>query len=123
VYGGPVSDWWKDVVLQAAEAFRNEVLSNLYAFESDDRLEEKFCEMFDGQEVLPIDLYDEYVRLNQEEPLHTQSLLVSVSRGQFWRLRKENRLEKVDRHLWGVHVPYDSRFGLQLQRELLYETG
>ncbi|ACA59801.1 CRISPR-associated helicase Cas3 [Candidatus Desulforudis audaxviator MP104C] len=123
VYSGSVSDWWRDEVLKAAEAFKSEVLSNLYAFETDERLEEKFCEMFDGQEVLPMDLCDEYIRLNQEEPLHTQSLLVSVSNRQFWRLRKEHLLEKVDQHLWGVRVPYDSRFGLQLQRELLRETG
>lgn len=121
VYSGSVSDWWRDEVLKAAEAFKTEVLSNLYAFESDDRLEEKFCEMFDGQEVLPMDLYEEYLRLNQEEPLLTQSLLVPVSNGQFERLRKEDRLERLDQYLWGVRVPYDSRFGLQLHRHLLQE--
>ena len=123
VYSSAVSCWWKGEVLKAAEAFKSEVLSNLYAFETDERLEDKFCEMFDGQEVLPMDLFDEYQRLSKNDPLQTQSLLVSVSRGQLWRLRKEGRLEKVDRHLWGAHVPYDSRFGLQLQREMMHETG
>ena len=123
VYSGAVSHWWKEEILKAAAAFKSEVLSNLYAFETDERLEDKFSEMFDGQEVLPMDLYNEYIRLNEEEPLLIQSLLVPVSRGQFWRLRKEGRLEKVDRYLWGARVPYDPRLGLQLQRELLHETG
>ncbi|HSV32260.1 MAG TPA: CRISPR-associated helicase Cas3' [Atribacteraceae bacterium] len=123
VYSGAVSHWWKSEVLKAAEAFKSEVLSSLYAFDTDERLEDKFCEMFDGQEVLPMDLYDEYQGLSKNDPLQTQSLLVSVSRGQLWRLRKEGRLEKVDRHLWVAQAPYDSRFGLQLQRELMHETG
>jgi CRISPR-associated endonuclease/helicase Cas3 len=123
VYSGSVSAWWKNEILKAAETFKSEVLSGLNAFETDERLEDKFCEMFDGQEVLPMDLYAEYLRLNEEEPLLIQSLLVPVSRGQFWRLQKEGRLEKADRHLWGARVPYNSRFGLQLQREQLDETG
>lgn len=123
VYSGPFSDWWGNEVGKAAEAFTTEVLSNLYAFESDDRLEEKFCEMFDGQEVLPMDLFDEYARLRHEDPLLAHSLLVSVSRGQFLRLRKDGLLEKVDQYIWGAHVPYNSRFGLQLKMELLRETG
>ena len=123
VYSEAVSQWWKGEVLKSAEAFKAEVLSSLYAFETDERLEEKFCEMFDGQEVLPKVLFDEYQRINQSDPLLTQSLLVSVSRGQFWRLKKEGRLEKLDRHLWVANAPYDSRFGMQLQQNLLNETG
>ena len=122
VYSSPVSDWWRDEVLKAADAFKTEVLSNLYPFESDDRLEEKFCEMFDGQEVLPMGLYEEYMRLSQTESILTQSLLVPLSRGQFWRLRREDCLEKVDQNIWGTHVPYDSCFGLQLHRQSLDES-
>lgn len=123
IYSGSVSDWWKGEVLKSAEAFKSEVLSSLYAFNTDERLEGNFCEMFDGYEVLPMDLYNEFLRLNKEEPLLIQSLLVPVSRGQFWRLKKENRLKKVDQYLWGAEVSYDSRLGLQLQREMLHETG
>lgn len=114
VYSGPVSDWWIEQVLGAINGFKTEVLANLYPFATDDRLEDRFCELFDGREVLPMDLYNDYVCINKKEPLLTSSLLVPISNGQFWMLRRRNALERVDRHLWGARVPYDSRFGLHL---------
>jgi CRISPR-associated endonuclease/helicase Cas3 len=122
VYSGAISEWWKSRVLSAAESFENEVLSHLYPFESDERLEDLFYEMFDGREVLPAALGEEYQQTICSEPLLATSLLVPVTAGQFRRLRKNNRLEKVEGDSWLARVKYDSDLGLQLQPESLNES-
>lgn len=122
VYQGFVADWWRSEVKKAMDDFRREVLSCLYPFESDERIEERFDEMFDGLEVLPLGLLEDYLHLSQTEPLLAPSLLVPVTRSQFWRLKKENRLKRVDGHVWGVQSPYDSLSGLQLGQNSLGES-
>jgi len=122
LYTGPIADWWQGEVLGSARAFKAEVLSHLYPFESDDRLEEKFYEMFDGQEVLPAALMEEHERLSKDEPLLTPSLLVPVTQGQFWRLKREGRLQKTEEDVWVVEAPYDSDSGLRLDFEALNES-
>jgi CRISPR-associated endonuclease/helicase Cas3 len=122
LYAGSIADWWQDQVLSAAGDFKTEVLSHLYPFESDDRLEDKFYEMFDGQEVLPAALMEEHERLSMDEPLLASSLLVPVTQGQFWRLKREGRLEKTGEDVWVVEAPYDSDSGLRLDSKMLNES-
>jgi CRISPR-associated endonuclease/helicase Cas3 len=122
LYAGPIADWWQDQVLVSARDFKAEVLSHLYPFESDDRLEDKFYEMFDGQEVLPAALIEEHERLTKDDPLLSPSLLVPVTQGQFWRLQREGRLLKRERDVWAVKAPYDSDSGLQLDSNALNES-
>lgn len=122
LYTGPIADWWQDQVLGSARDFKAEVLSHLYPFESDDRIEDKFYEMFDGQEVLPSELLSEHERLNEEEPLLAPSLLVPVTQGQFRRLKREGLLQEGGERLWIAEVPYDSDSGLRLDFEALNES-
>lgn len=122
VYSGEVSDWWQGTVLKALDSFEKEVLANLYPFESDERLEDKFYEMFDGREVLPFALWYEYQELTIKDPLLASSLLVPVTQGQFWHLKKQNRLERADKGLWVAKAEYDANLGLQLGREALNES-
>lgn len=122
VYSGQISEWWKGEIIRASDAFRTEVLSSLYPFQSDDRLEDRFSEMFDGQEVLPACFKEEFLSLSEREPLLADSLMVPVSRGQLWRLRKEGRLVRIAGDVWEANVPYDSSRGLQLHADLLNES-
>lgn len=122
LYTGSIADWWQNRVFDSAKAFETEVLSHLYPFESDDRLEDKFFELFDGRQVLPAGLLAEYGELNERNPLLAPSLLVPVTQGQFWRLKREESLQELEKGVWIVNVPYDSDSGLQLDLKALSES-
>jgi CRISPR-associated endonuclease/helicase Cas3 len=119
VYAGSIGEWWQKEVQQAMAEFKTRVLTSLYPFESDERLEESFAAMFDGEEVLPHALLEEYRKLAEEDPLLASALLVSVSHNQFARLMREKQLSKLDRHTFIAHVPYSNAAGLQLTKEAL----
>lgn len=119
IYDGKIGEWWVEKVGKARKEFQVRVLSSLYPFETDDRLEEAFAAMFDGQEVLPAQLFAEYQRLKEEDPLLTPELMVPVTNGQFMRLLREKRLKKADHDTWIADVPYDYELGLQLGRDSL----
>jgi hypothetical protein len=67
--------------------------------------------LFDGFEVVPASLADEYRMLVREAPLQAPFLRVPISWGQRERLIRAGRLER-DGEV--AHVPYDEVRGLDL---------
>ncbi len=118
VYSGDIGDWWYSEVSKAANEFKRMVLSGLFPFESDDRLEDLFEKMFEGREVLPVALEDDYKKALKQDPLLAPELLVSISQSQFMRLLRENRLKRAE-NIWLAEVPYDKTNGLQLNKDIL----
>jgi hypothetical protein len=76
----------------AAAEFRGNVLEQLVPFNTQEDLEELFCQMFDGAEVLPLGKLGEYRARLEDRLLEAGALTVPVSGGQLRRLRREGRL-------------------------------
>jgi len=114
VYAGPIAEEWKDQMLTSRDEFRAACLADLRAFQSSPDLAEAFDRMFDGTEVLPWNLVDEYDELDDVEPLRSSELLVPISSAQLAWLRRAGRARRGDDGLTVVHVTYDSERGLDL---------
>jgi hypothetical protein len=85
-------------------------LAGLRAFQSSPELAESFDRMFDGTEVLPSGLYEEY------EELRVSELLVPISSRQLARLGREGRIvTRLGEDPIVVSLPYDSTAGLVLK--------
>jgi CRISPR-associated endonuclease/helicase Cas3 len=115
VYEGTGGAEWSQSVAEARQEFAEACLSNLRAFQSNPQLSQAFDRMFDGTEVLPASLAEEYHRLMEDDPLRASELLVPMPWWQVGQLRKESKVvggggdEPIV-----VDVPYDGERGLQL---------
>lgn len=123
VYEGQIGEWWSLKVNKAIKDFETRVLSSIYPFQSDENLQDQFDSLFDGQEVLPVALRNDYEEMMEKDPLLASELLVPVTYGQFVRLRREKRLYRGSEGIWIADVHYDSLTGLQLAREVLDADG
>ncbi len=113
-FEGEVWDNWEQEFDRQFRLFMD-VLRDLYPLQSNDELEDQFYRAFDGVDVLPVALHDEYRRLSDREPLAASTLLVGISHRQLSRLRREGRAQySKDLYLHVVDAPYDSDTGLQL---------
>lgn len=117
IYAGTTAAAWREAALAACEEFRAACLADLRAFNSNPELATLFDQLFDGTEVVPEDLVQEYRRLREEEPLCATELLVPVSWRQFHQLRRAGRVvqppETVDAPV--ARLPYDAERGLRLE--------
>jgi len=118
VYAGQLRAEWDVRVREAEKRFNRDVLSSLYPFESDAGIEDLFARMFDGREVLPAGLYDEFQELSNDNPFEASELMVPLSDGQFQWLKRNRRLRQMPDGLWVVDALYDSETGLQLNGRL-----
>lgn len=115
VYAGEAGERWGRRVDEAQREFRESCVAGLHPFESQPELAQRFDEMFDGCEVLPSCLVDEFTRLEEERPLESSQLLVPISWRQFCRLKRDGRVNR-DKTL-DVEVadaPYSRASGLEL---------
>jgi CRISPR-associated endonuclease/helicase Cas3 len=113
IYRDDLAHDWQQRVVEHRQRFEWVCLRTLRAFESDESLEDAFDELFDGVEVLPAALEDEYRRLREDSVLEAQGLLVPISHRQLRRLGAERRWHPE----WRVHLidrPYDTKLGLDL---------
>lgn len=99
IYTGAIAERWEREYARAAEEFEAICIRTLRAFESDHLLQEKFYKAFDGLEVLPGDLYDEYVQLQEEEPLRAHDLLVPISWRSYHVLARQGLVRAGDRRI------------------------
>jgi CRISPR-associated endonuclease/helicase Cas3 len=116
VYEGLIADQWNQAYERIYEQFEGACLLTLRAFNSDKHLEETFYQAFDGIEVLPVSLEQDYRRLMEDEPLEASQLLVPIRWGQFWKLERGGKVRGDDK-LGGpkvVEAEYTSEFGLML---------
>ncbi len=122
VYSGEIEEQWQIAYQDAARQFRRDILGLLRPFHSADRsLAEQFYKLFDGIEVLPYQMEDEYKRRKQENVLQASALFVPMSYGQYAGLERlklawpagEDRRGQPQYHV--VNAEYSSETGLDLQ--------
>lgn len=119
VYERPeVAEPWKTSYEREYNEFTDTAIATLRAFQSDEQLEEMFYNAFDSVDVLPEELYQEYLQKREESPLEASQLLVPLDYKIFGRLKGEGRgYTDEEGKLKLVKVYYDSEVGLDLNRE------
>lgn len=115
IYDGEVATDWQKLFAQTAQEFEDVVVNSLRPFSSaDHEFQEKFNKLFDGIDILPIDLYNEYYDfLENGETIEAKRLLISISWGRFHALRNKGKIrwdEELKLHV--VDVPYTQELGL-----------
>ena len=113
IYGGEVEARWREEYKNAAADFDRICVRTMRPFAADEGLEEMFYKAFDGLDVLPVSLYDEYKILSEEEPIRAGELLVPISWGRFHALRNGGQvLPRNEREPYSVTSEYNSEVGL-----------
>ncbi len=116
IYTGDIATRWQQEYAQVANEFEAICVRSLRAFDADEELEEAFYKAFDGTEVLPLSLQNEYDTLQKDEPIRAAELLVPISYRRLWQIRNAGRVTSPPA-TWPpvVNVPYDSRLGLDFR--------
>jgi CRISPR-associated endonuclease/helicase Cas3 len=118
IYEGEVAERWKADYKHAAAEFEATCIRPLRPFQADEHLEDLFYKAFDGLEVLPWALHDEYQALKEDNPIRAGELLVPISWGRYHALANEGRVLPRDRHEpYVVRARYDSEIGLNFAEE------
>ena len=113
IYSGEVEVRWREEYKNAADNFDRTCVRTMRPFAADEILEEMFYKAFDGIEVLPASLYDEYKTLSEEEPIRAGELLVPISWGRFHALQGGDRvLPRNGREPYCITAAYNSAVGL-----------
>lgn len=116
-YGRTLSERFAAEVSRSQQLFERFCLDQLEPFQSDEQLEEQFDKLFDGVEVLPASLAEQYRAEIEDSPLEAQSLLVPIGYRQLQGLRGAGRVATGPKHTWVVDLPYDGVLGLDLVYE------
>jgi CRISPR-associated endonuclease/helicase Cas3 len=114
IYAGEVAEQWREEYQQAADDFEGACVKSLRAFESSRDLTRQFYQAFDGREVLPLELQDEYEHLKGTNFISAAELLVPIREGHIHQLRQLKRISDdygEDGPLV-VDVPYNQELGL-----------
>lgn len=114
IYSGSVAAQWEEQFRQTLTEFENICLNTLYPFQASETLEEQFYAAFDGVDVLPASLQDEYESLKDNEPLAASELLVTISYRQLAQLKRRGKVLTTE---WPkvVDCPYTKDKGLDLR--------
>lgn len=105
IYVGAIRDQWLKEYEDAKKEFLEVCVRSLRPFQSDDAIEEKFYQAFDGSEVLPHALADEYARAWETTPIQAQELFVPIRYGQLRQIERAGRLKRRA-HPIVVDIPY-----------------
>ncbi len=97
IYAGEIAERWQEEFDHAASEFEATCIATLRAFQADRSLEELFYRAFDSVEVLPDQLYDEFIRLQEEEPIRAYELLVPISWRRYHALANQGYIRRGDR--------------------------
>lgn len=117
IYQGEIAVNWQARYTAKQEEFRRVVLNDLSPFQSaDDGLFRAFSALFDGIEVLPLVLEDEYRAALEHDPIGASMLLVPLAWWQYAMLMRQGRAWPGEEEgLYFVDVPYTEATGLQLE--------
>ncbi len=119
IYQGKIAERWMEEYAQAEHDFEQQILQQLRPFQTDEDIEKKFDELFDGIELLPIDFEPEYNQAEAEGSIRMRELLVSISFGQYMKLRKQDRIRERlgGKKAWPkvVMTDYSPELGLLLE--------
>ena len=117
VYSDAVATRWQTEYEQHAELFCQQLNSILPYESADDSLRHKFYELFDGYQILPIKLENEYRdTVETAGYLAASGYLVNVSGAQYHQLRTKGLLcERGEKDFFHIaDVPYDKEYGLDI---------
>lgn len=117
VYAGDLAREFQERVQTHQDMFERFCLNQLRAFESDDLLEEQFDQLFDGIEVLPSALEEEFHRAIERSTLEASGYLVPITYRQFAILQRQRKVRPGPEQIWIVDVPYSPVSGLQLSSQ------
>ena len=78
-----------------------------------------FYNLFDSREVVPQKFREEYLeRINNNQYYEAMSYCLSISKGQFFKLKNENNIDfDENTHTYFIDIKYDSECGLKLSEE------
>lgn len=118
IYTGDLLAEWEATYRDRRREFEEAILGTLHPFQAAPHLEEQFYRAFDGVEVLPLGLREEYLARLDLHPLAASELLVPIRWGQLGSLRRAGRVLDAPEADGTLHVdcPYSSRLGLELER-------
>lgn len=118
IYDGEVTTDWQQEFQAIASQFERDVVGTLRPFQSSPDLKDLFYKAFDGVDVLPADLLNEYMDAKEGNYIETAELMVSIRWNQFGRLRSEGRIHSEDEDkIYVTDAYYDSHIGLDLERD------
>lgn len=116
IYAGEIAERWHRDFAHAATEFDANCVRTLRAFQADRTLEDIFYRAFDSIEVLPNDLYDDYLKLMDDEPIRAYELLVPISWRRYHALARRGKVRARDGDIpWVVLTPYSSKLGLTFE--------
>jgi CRISPR-associated endonuclease/helicase Cas3 len=117
IYAGEIAERWEREFTHAATEFEASCIRPLRAFQADRSLEELFYKAFDSIEVLPDNLYDEFMQLKEDEPVRAYELLVPISWRRYHALANKGLIRRGDRDIPTVVLTnYSSELGLTFEQ-------
>lgn len=123
IYKDEIAEAWKVKFQQAAEGFERDVIGTLRPFQASPDLQEQFYKAFDGVEVLPKALLNDYWDAKERNYIETAELMVSIRWNQYGRLKGEGHIETEDEgRVLVADAYYDSHIGLDIERRWKEET-
>lgn len=116
IYADQVAVRWEREYLKSVKEFEAVCLDTFRPFHPLTRIENQFHRLFDGVEVLPSNLYDEYVQNLEDEPITAEELLVPLRWGQYHMLANRGLIKAGDHRFPPiVMTPYTSELGLSFE--------
>lgn len=116
IYTGEIAGEWERRYTDTQREFASAIVARLRPFQSEPQLEELFYKAFDGVEVLPACLQEEYNTQKELDPILAQELLVPLRYGHLGWIKSKGKLLKSGYPII-VDVPYeggDDGMGLDL---------
>jgi CRISPR-associated endonuclease/helicase Cas3 len=117
VYGGGMADEFQREVIHHELIFARSCLGDLRAFESDDELADQFDQLFDGVEIVPLSLVQEFQQALARSVLDAQGVLVPITHRHLKRFERAGRVKRVSGSFIAIDAPYDNEIGLLLSDE------
>lgn len=117
IYAGELADSWQTTFQETAAAFARDVIGTLRPFQASPELQEQFYKAFDGLDVLPKALLNDYWDAKERNYIETAELMVSIRWGQYGQLKREGHIKTVDQGpIYEVDAYYDAEIGLDITR-------
>ena len=116
VYDETYSQKWNEDYNSKQTVFKSGCIQNIKPFNTDDTLKEAFNELFDGIEVLPFDLMDEYNLLKeQNDRFVSDELLINISYQKYCQIKRKYPCQDKDKDFPAiVGAQYSPETGLEI---------
>lgn len=120
IYSGAMLEIWERDYAASAATFREHVLGKMKPFESaNDDMKKKFYEMFDGIDVLPTSLENDYYdAIEAKRFLEARQYLVNISYQTYAEFKKYGRVVEARKLEGGyadhIMVEYSDEYGLDI---------